>query len=104
MISDILEVDGGHGMLEPLLHHVARQAPLLGVSVVPEDLVMPDTSIVDTLVTSVHAVYRTVLTLTEGEDLVVQGGDLHVNDGPGQGPGQAPGAGPWGQHLSGGQS
>ena len=30
--------------------------------------------------------YRTVTTLTEGEDLVVQGGDLHVNDGPGQGP------------------
>ena len=48
--------------------------------------------------------YRTVATLTEGEDLVVQGGDLHVNDGPGQGPSQVPGAGPWSQHLSGGQS
>ena len=43
MISDILEVDGGHGMLEPLLHHVARQAPLLGVSVELHDLVQINT-------------------------------------------------------------
>ena len=39
-ISDILKVDGGDSMLVSCLHHVASQAPVLGVRAELQDLVI----------------------------------------------------------------